>query len=105
MQESYPGNPEVENARALCAKALMRQPALALEDKRKSVEGEKLDARFVRNFIMDMMLNGSSEKVQLQAAELACRILGLLGQHRGDKDWDVENYEMLSDPEVPAECN
>jgi len=75
----YPGNSEIEKGRMLCLKALQNQRTLALEDKRRRLNGKALNEDTVRRFVLDIMLNGSSETVQLQAAELACRMLGMLG--------------------------
>ena len=74
----YPGNPEVENARSLCLRALHSRNLESPEQRKKRLGAGQLDAEFVRSFLLDIMLNGSSERAQLEATELACRILGLL---------------------------
>ncbi|MBI4557606.1 MAG: hypothetical protein HY706_08485 [Candidatus Hydrogenedentes bacterium] len=75
LTKVYPGNPDIENGRSQCINALKRP--LALEKKETSLEGAKLDAQTVRKVVLEKMLAGNSEAVQLQAAELASKILGL----------------------------
>lgn len=78
LLERHPGNPEIETGRALCLKSLQTRPVLALEDKRGRLDESALDQDFVKRLVMHLMVNGSTEEIQLKAAELACRMLGIL---------------------------
>lgn len=98
LNKKYPGNSEIETGRSLCFKALMAQPMHALEDKRQPLNGKALDPDTVKKFVLDKMLNGASEAVQLQAAELACRMLGMMPNGSGSKADAAEHKE----PEKPA---
>lgn len=93
--EKYPGNAEVEKGRELCLKALQTRPVLALEDKRAqtgasfpAVGDDDLTAATVKRFILEKMFNSPSQEVQLRAAELASRLLGL-GNTDGDTQAEV----------------
>ncbi|MBI5094671.1 MAG: hypothetical protein HZB26_19825 [Candidatus Hydrogenedentes bacterium] len=81
LAKQFPGNPDIENGRAQCIAALKRPPALALEHKSGSNTPAKLDETTVKDIVLDKLIRGSSESVQLQAAELACRMLGLFGKN------------------------
>jgi hypothetical protein len=78
LLDKYPDNAEIETARDLCVdqfEARMRRTPGNNADK---YEGRPLTEQLVKDFVVDMMVNGSSEAAQLSAAELACRILGIL---------------------------
>lgn len=81
LAKQFPGNPDIENGRAQCIAALKRPPALALENKAGAGAEAKLDEPTVRNVVLDKLTRGSTEAVQLQAAELACKMLGLFGKN------------------------
>lgn len=84
LLQRYPGSTEIQTARQLCAKGLRALPFKPRDTKPERLgEPEKLDAEFVHKFVLDMMMNGASENVQLQAAELACRMLGMI-EHSPD---------------------
>ncbi len=78
LAERLPDNPEVNMGRTLCLKALQNRPTLALEDKRNTSSPLALTEDTVRRLIVHLMVHGSTEEVQLKAAELACRILGMV---------------------------
>jgi hypothetical protein len=82
LVRQFPGNPDIENGRTQCLAALKRpDETLALEDRStmKYADGE-LDEPTVRRVILEKMLRGRSEMAQLQAAELACKLLGLFSE-------------------------
>lgn len=74
----FPDSPEVEMGRSLCLKALQTRPAFALEDKRAQSDAGQLTEDLIKKLLVHLMVNASSEEVQLKAAELACRMLGIL---------------------------
>lgn len=84
LLQRHPDNEDIYTARQLCAKGLR---ALPFEHRNlrpeRLGEPQRLDAKFVHSFVLNMMMNGASENVQLQAAELACRILGMIEHHPG----------------------
>jgi len=117
LAKQFPGNPDIENGRAQCIAALKRPPALALEDKSPGHVDPTLDEATVKDVVLEKLIHGSSETIQLQAAELACRMLGLF-QKNGhvsapqSQDATVDNHNghisapMDSDtesPEVPQD--
>lgn len=86
LAKVYPDNPDIQNGHAQCMRALRRPPArrhLALEDKGARLENAVLDEDTVKRVVLEKLLAGDTESTQLQAAELACRILGMFenGKH------------------------
>jgi hypothetical protein len=76
LAKQYPGDQHIENGRIQCLNALKR-PHLALEHGGENLESAKLDEDTVKKVVLDKLLRGSTESVRLQAAELACKILGI----------------------------
>lgn len=78
----YPGNPDIESARAQCIKAQHRR-SIALPgpepDTTASAQDEKRDLKSVRTAmldkLMDKMQRGATDAVQLQAVELLLKLL------------------------------
>lgn len=75
LAREYPGNAEVQNARARCMKAM--QDGTEQSASARPTEDVELDEKTTKNAILDLMLNGFTESTRLQAAELACKALGL----------------------------
>lgn len=92
--QQFPGNPDIENGRLQCLNALRKgNRTYALDDKSGGGGGGvyasgDLDEKTIRRIVTDKMLRGESEAVQLQAADIAARLLGL--------------YAKRPDPEAPA---
>ena len=80
----FPGNPEIEEARAQCLKALRRSRIPAPDGPPKLAEETRLDAATVKRIILDKMMYDASGAVQVEAAKLAAQILGLTGNHKGE---------------------
>ena len=77
LAKQFPGNPDVERGRTHCVSA-MRRPALPGADTGHLLpENTTLDVDTVKRVVLDKMLHSSSDAIQLQAAELAARILGI----------------------------
>ncbi|MCL4219455.1 MAG: hypothetical protein KJ052_20940, partial [Candidatus Hydrogenedentes bacterium] len=98
LAQQFPGNAEIAKSRAQCVKALRKPPTLALEDRSRRLGGVSLDADTVRTVILDKMLHGATETVQLQAAELACKLLGIMSS-QGDAENDAAAAVWLPDAE------
>ncbi len=100
LGEDLPGSPEIEQARGLCMKALQAPPPMlpapeqALEADLARVSDADLDQSTVKKLILDKMLNSPSEMVQLRAAELASRLVGLDGAPTDSLD------ELETEPEA-----
>jgi hypothetical protein len=75
LSRRFPGNADIASGHEQCLQALQAPPRLALKDE-SAAEGA-LDADTVRRTVLDKLLHGSTEQVQLQAADIACRMLGL----------------------------
>ncbi len=80
LARNFPGNPDIERGRIQCERAL-RNPGvgrrLALEDQSEQIKDAALDRETVERIVLEKLLSGGSEAVQLQAADIAARILGL----------------------------
>lgn len=86
--QQFPGNPDIENGRLQCLNALRKgNRTYALDDKSGAVgsmyASGDLDEKTIRRIVTDKMLRGESEAVQLQAADIAARLLGLYGKASG----------------------
>lgn len=96
LRERYPNNEEIETGRTLCMKAIQTRPVLALEHQRQNLNGQTLNLETVQTYILDLMINGSTDEIRLHAAELACRILKLdRSDHESDDAEDT--IERLRD--------
>lgn len=111
LAAQYPAHPEIETAQAMCLGALRRSLVPALEHKpaaaharaegdapfrttdevvpraarRQKAPEDLLNERSLGKFLLEKMLHGSSEGVQLRAAELAVKVFGYMqGNHPPD---------------------
>jgi hypothetical protein len=80
LQQTFPGHPSIETAQAQCMEALQE----AASPPRLEYDGEPiaetvLTEELVKSVVLRKMLHGNSEEIQLKAAELGARMLGLLG--------------------------
>lgn len=87
LAQQFPGNSEIERGRDQCLAALRGAGGYEgafSQDRYLSLPGGgaepngQLDESTVRRVILERLLHSVSEQVQLQAAELACKLLGLL---------------------------
>lgn len=86
LQAEFPDSAEIERARRQCVEARTREPLHLPGPSAGQVAGGELDEdamRAVRRVAMEKMLHGSSDAVQLQAAELVARLAGMLGPSAG----------------------
>lgn len=75
----YPGNPDIENGRVQCMAAISR-PSLGAPSGQSATrlpDGARLDRATVKRVVLEKLLTGSNESIQLQAAEIAGKILGM----------------------------
>lgn len=77
LQQSFPGNPSIEAAQAQCAEALQEAASPTLTYEGETVPDSALSEELVKGVILKKMLHGGTEEIQLQAAELAARLLGM----------------------------
>ncbi|HOE67894.1 MAG TPA: hypothetical protein PLO62_15350 [Candidatus Hydrogenedentes bacterium] len=100
----YPGNADIESGRRECLASLRRpQQTLALEDKGASSfgnAGEELNETTIRRIVLHKMLHGSTDAVQLQAAEIACKLLGLFDADRHEKRTRPGDRDPLAHPQT-----
>lgn len=80
----FPGNPEIEEARAQCLNALKRPRLSSPETMRGPTSEPRLDAETVKRVVIEKLLYDPSSVVQIEAAKLAVQILGLSGNHPGE---------------------
>ncbi|MDX9971888.1 MAG: hypothetical protein RBU21_02750 [FCB group bacterium] len=117
LAKQFPGNPDIENGRQQCLSALRRPPA-ALEDNthgappqappssREPLQGS-FDEDTVRRVIVEKMLYGGTEAVQLQAAELAARLLGMFPEQgrKSNSEASAQGPAPQSGTDEPAEAS
>ena len=78
LSREYPDRPEVEQARAYCFRALHRPRLGVAEGLRTSPGTGALDEDTIKRVLLDKLLHGRPDSVQIDAARLACELLGLL---------------------------
>lgn len=78
LQQAYPGNPSINAAQQQCAEALKEAASPVFNYGGAQISEEVLSEDLVKGVILKKMLQGSTEEIQLQAAELAARVLGLI---------------------------
>jgi hypothetical protein len=76
LAREYPGNPDIQNGRQQCV-AAMNRPSLAVPPRAQLPDGAELNTETVERVVLEKLLYGSTETVQLQAAEIAGRLLGI----------------------------
>lgn len=103
LAEEYPNNPDVSRGQRQCVKAMRRstlpgavQHGQTSGASRLIAGPTELDSETVKRVILDKMINASSESAQLQAAELAARLLGMFDDEKeeknnGNNDADSDN--------------
>ena len=115
LVQQFPGNPDIENGRQQCLQALRKpQQTFALEDNtgRPNVGGGnsafsgisagregRLDKETVRRIVIEKMLRSPNEAVQLQAADLAARLLGMIEAEEEDKDEEKKEESVAAEIE------
>lgn len=80
LARDFPNNADIQNGRIQCEKALRRPGAgrrLALEDKSERLKDAVLDRETVERVVLEKLVAGESDAIQLQAAEIAAKILGM----------------------------
>lgn len=99
--KQFPGNPDIENGRQQCLAALRRpQDTLALEDNSAGYATTRqggLDKDTVRRIVIEKMLRSPNEQVQLQAADLAARLLGMIDKTDEDEQAAEEAAAKLEE--------
>lgn len=78
LMSDFPDNGHVQSAREECLRALHGLPALPRTYDERPVAEQTLNADLVRSVILEKLLHGD-DATQLQAADLAARLLGILG--------------------------
>lgn len=80
LAREFPDNPEIDQARRQCLRAMNRSTLPPPVEPVGTASG-KLDEHTVKQVLLTKMLNGATDSIQLQAAELAARMLGMLPDH------------------------
>ena len=78
LAKEFPGNPEIERGRSICIERMRQTTALPLPGPHAHKTDGSFDGDTVRQLVLEKMLHGGSEEVQIKAAELAAKLLGLL---------------------------
>lgn len=99
LEEAFPGNLHIAEARDQCVEALEEGMAERKEYDGRPVQSNALNSDLVQALILDKMMRGATEEVQLQAAELAARMLGMLPQ--AASGGDTPSNPTLAPPPSP----
>lgn len=100
LARDFPENADIQNGRVQCERALRHPGAgrrLALEHKTEQLKGAVLDRDTVKRIVLEKLVAGESDAIQLQAAEIAAKILGMYDgvQAAGDSTEMATNAETL----------
>lgn len=81
LARDFPGNVDIQHSREACIKAMKSGTLLSGSGRTLLLEAHsgpvELDEATVKRVIVEKLLHGSTEEIQLRAAELAARILGM----------------------------
>jgi len=103
LEDDFPGNPHVHAAREQCLEALEEGLNEHREYDGRPVQGDFLNADLIQSVILEKMLRGSTEEVQLKAAELAARMMGMIpGQGAGGGQELLGHAPASESPEEPS---
>ena len=94
LASEFPGNPDIQAGREQCLIA-MKRPALGTPDPTNLIEQTEITEETVKRIILDKLLNAESEAVQLHAAELAMKLLGM-----GVENKSPQQSTQTAPPEV-----
>lgn len=86
LARDYPGNPEIRQSREECVRG-MKTMALLPATNGQSVVPVLPDMATIRQIVLDKVLHGSSDEIQLRAAELACKYFGF-----GEGGWAEKEH-------------
>lgn len=75
--QNYPDNPDIQEARNQCVSAIRRARTARLAQLPHLSAGNALDTETVKRVVLEKLLYGPTAAVQLEAADIACHILGL----------------------------
>ncbi|MBN2310535.1 MAG: hypothetical protein JXR94_16290, partial [Candidatus Hydrogenedentes bacterium] len=100
LAERFPGDHDINQGRMQCLKALQNPMAPALEHKSEThdlatIEADRLDEETVKKVILQKLLHGNSDLVQLRAAELAARVLGMVQGEGRSLDEILDAWEAM----------
>ena len=96
LARDFPQNPDIQNGRIQCERALKRPGAgrrLALEDKSEKLKDAVLDKETVKRIVLEKLVAGSSDAIQLQAAAIAAKILGMYDGAESDASGDEDTID------------
>ena len=106
LAKEFPGNPDIDHGRQQCLRAMQRpafgpaQPGVG-GGQRLLAQGE-LNRETVRRIVLDKLLNGTTDAIQLQAADLACKYFVLNAaedEEQDEKDDSVDEPSQDEDDE------
>ena len=96
--EKFPNNPEIEEARNQCLRALKR-PRLGHQEEIPKLPGDvTLNAETVKRVVLEKMLYDPLGATQIEAARLACQILGLFNGEGGKAPAQSPGEEKAPEP-------
>lgn len=94
LAKEYPNNPDIVQGQRQCVRAMRRSTlpgavSKGTTDRSRMLTGATdLDKNTVKRVLLDKMLNAQNENIQLQATELAARLLGMFDN---EKETETEN--------------
>ena len=107
LARQFPGIPEIENARKQCMAARQRPlNALPRPGETPSAGPEMTaDPETVKRVVLEKMLHARSEAIQLQAAEIMARILGMFDHKPKEAAPEPETSPPEPEPEPEPEVD
>ncbi len=102
LSQEFPDSIEIQKAREQCIEARNRDPLNLPDPASGQVMGDQLDEgilRSMRRIVVEKMLHGSSDAVQLQAAELVARMAGVLDGPPPTEDTTDDRSDPMAEEE------
>lgn len=105
LAKEFPGNPDIEHGRAQVVRA-MRRPTLPPPGPGRAPTDQDLNEPAIRRIVLEKMLYSNADAVQLQAADIAAKLLGLYDHPKAEDTTDKhENDAAKTAEQTPATDN
>ena len=105
LAKEFPGNPDIEHGRAQVVRA-MRRPTLPPPGPGRAPTDADLNEGVIRRIVLEKLLYSNADAVQLQAADIAAKLLGLYDHAKTEDPADKhENDATETAEQTPATDN
>jgi hypothetical protein len=100
LAKEFPGNPDIEHGRAQVVRA-MRRPTLPPPGPGRAPTDADLNEGVIRRIVLEKLLYSNADAVQLQAADIAAKLLGLYDHAKVESTDSSSANAVREAPEQP----